>query len=136
MECSPGIMRLQDDSIAARYPDLPFTPAALMLTPAWSASPSRAALSRPGLQVVASDPVGAAARLLEIDDSNCSATARTSGCRDDPGSVNFPIGTPLFALPDSHRPSVAFHRRRAAVIVDGEINGYREVTARDRMLGV
>ena len=47
----------------------------------------------------------------------------------------FPIGTPLLAIPTHVCPTVALHRR-AYVIEDGEVVGRWEVTARDRVVGL
>ena len=69
VECSPGTCVLQDDSYGTRYPDLPFTPAALILTRVVShPRPGRLCLDL-GYKAVAADPTGPRARLLEIDDA-------------------------------------------------------------------
>lgn len=61
VECSPGTTVLQDNSYLTRYPDLPFIPAALLLTRVIShPSPGRICVDL-GYKAVASDPVGARA---------------------------------------------------------------------------
>ena len=135
VECSPGTCVLQDDSYRSRYPDLPFTPAALILTRVVShPAPGPLCLDL-GHKAVAADPVGARVRLLEIDDAKLLGHSEEHLVVETDRASSIPIGTPLLALPTHICPSVALHRR-ASVIVDGEITGYWEVTARDRVLGI
>ncbi len=69
VECSPGTPVLQDNSYLTKYPDLPFTPAALLLTRVVSRpGPGRLCLDL-GYKAVSSDPVGPRARFLELDDA-------------------------------------------------------------------
>ena len=135
VECSPGTCVLQDDSYATRYPDLPFTPAALILTRVVShPRPGRLCLDL-GYKAVAADPIGSRARLLEVDDARQVVHSEEHLVVETDLAESIPIGTPLLALPTHICPSVALHRR-AYVIDNGRVVGQWEVTARDRMLGV
>jgi D-threonine aldolase len=135
VECSPGTCVLQDDSYGTRYPDLPFTPAALILTRVIShPRPGRLCLDL-GYKAVAADPTGPRARLLELDDAQPVIHSEEHLVVETARAESIPIGTPLLALPTHICPSVALYRR-AAVIENGQVVGQWEVTARDRMLGV
>jgi D-serine deaminase-like pyridoxal phosphate-dependent protein len=135
VECSPGTCVLQDDSYGTRYPDLPFTPAALILTRVIShPRPGRLCLDL-GYKAVAADPTGPRARLLELDDAQLVIHSEEHLVIETARAESIPIGTPLLALPTHICPSVALHRR-AYVIENGQVDGQWEVTARDRVLGV
>ncbi len=135
LECSPGTIVLQDDGYARRYPDLPFTPAALLLTRVVShPRPGRLCLDL-GHKAVAADPAGARARVLGLDDARPVVHSEEHLVLETPAAASFPIGTPLLAIPTHICPTVALHRR-VSVIEDGEVVGQWEVTARDRVLGV
>jgi D-serine deaminase-like pyridoxal phosphate-dependent protein len=65
-ECSPGTSTLHDASYATKFPDLPFTPAALLITRVISRPrPGRITLDV-GHKAVAADPVGARLVLLDV----------------------------------------------------------------------
>lgn len=135
VECSPGTPVLQDHSYMTRYPDLPFTPAALLLTRVIShPGPGRLCLDL-GYKAVASDPAGARARLLAVDDARQVVHSEEHMVVETAQAANLPIGTALLAIPTHVCPTVALHRR-AYVIEDGKVVGQWEVTARDRVLGI
>ena len=126
---------LYDNSYLTRYPDLPFTPAALLLTRVVShPGPGRVCLDL-GYKAVASDPVGARARLLEIDDARQVVHSEEHMVIETARAESIPIGTRSVRDPTHVCPTVALHRR-AYVIEDGQVVGQWEVTARDRVLGI
>jgi D-serine deaminase-like pyridoxal phosphate-dependent protein len=135
VECSPGTAVLQDAGYASRYPDLAFTPAALLLTRVVSRpSPGRLCLDL-GYKAVAADPAGPRARFLDLDDARPVGHSEEHLVVETAQAENFPIGAHLLAIPTHICPSVALHRR-AYVIEDGVLAGQWEVTARDRLLGI
>jgi len=135
VECSPGTIVLQDQSYSERYPDLPFAPAALLLTRVISRPrPGRLCLDL-GHKAVAADPAGPRARLLEIEDAQPVNHSEEHLVIETSHADDFPIGTPLLAVPTHICPTVALHRR-ADVIEDGELVARWEVTARDRVVGL
>jgi D-serine deaminase-like pyridoxal phosphate-dependent protein len=135
VECSPGTIVLQDDGYAKRYPDLAFTPAALLLTRVIShPRPGRLCLDL-GHKAVAADPAGPRARVLGLDDARPAGHNEEHLVLETPRAQDFPIGTPLLAIPTHICPSVALHRR-AYVVEDGAVIGQWEVSARDRVLGI
>jgi D-threonine aldolase len=135
VECSPGTPVLYDNSYLTRYPDLPYTPAALLLTRVVShPGPGRICLDL-GYKAVASDPVGPRARLLELDDARQVVHSEEHMVIETARADTIPIGTALFAIPTHVCPTVALHRR-AYVIEDGRLVGQWDVIARDRVLGI
>jgi D-serine deaminase-like pyridoxal phosphate-dependent protein len=135
VECSPGTTVLQDDSYLKRYPDLPFNPAALLLTRVVShPRPGRICLDL-GHKAVAADPAGARARLLDLDDAKPVMHSEEHMVVETAQAHSLPIGTALLAIPTHICPTVALHRR-AYVIENGRVSALWEVTARDRVLGI
>jgi D-serine deaminase-like pyridoxal phosphate-dependent protein len=135
VECSPGTCTLHDAGYAARLPDLPFTPAAVLLTRVIShPRPGRLCLDL-GHKAVAADPPGARLTLLDIPDATLGAQSEEHLVVDTPHAAQFPPGTPALALPTHICPTCALHRR-AVVVEDGEVVDEWEVSARDRKLGV
>jgi D-serine deaminase-like pyridoxal phosphate-dependent protein len=135
VECSPGTIILHDDGYHSRYPDLAFTPAALLLTRVVShPRPGRLCLDL-GHKAVAADPAGPRARLLELDDARPVLHSEEHLVVETAKAEDIAIGTPLLAIPTHICPSVALHRR-AYVIDNGLLVDEWEVTARDRVLGI
>lgn len=135
VECSPGTPVLYDNSYLTRYPDLPFTPAALLLTRVVShPGPGRICVDL-GYKAVASDPSGPRARFLDIDDARQVVHSEEHMVIETARADSISIGTPLFAIPTHVCPTVALHRK-AYIIEDGQVIAQWEVTARDRVLGV
>jgi D-serine deaminase-like pyridoxal phosphate-dependent protein len=135
VELSPGTTVLHDDSYQTRYPDLPFTPAALLLTRVIShPGPGRICIDL-GHKAVAADPVGTRARLLDLEDARQVSHNEEHMVVETAQAESIPIGTPLLAIPTHVCPTVALHRR-AYVIDDGRVVGQWDVTARDRVLGI
>ena len=135
VECSPGTPVLYDNSYLTRYPDLPFTPAALLLTRVVShPGPGRICLDL-GYKAVASDPVGARARLLEPDDARMRGAQRRAHGRRNRPCRKHPDRDP--SLRDSRRMSARPSLCTAAPtsLRTAELVGQWDVTARDRVLG-
>jgi D-serine deaminase-like pyridoxal phosphate-dependent protein len=134
-EFSPGTVIFHDDGYSSRYRDLPFTPAALLLTRVIShPRPGRLCLDL-GYKAVAADPVGTRARLLDIVDAQTVLHSEEHLVVETPRAEKIPLGTPLLAIPTHICPTVALHRR-AYVIDQGQVVDQWEVTARDRMRGI
>jgi D-serine deaminase-like pyridoxal phosphate-dependent protein len=135
VECSPGTCVLQDDGYQKRYPDLPLTPAALLLTRVVSHPAVDRICLDLGHKAVAADPAGPRVRLFELDDARPVVHSEEHLVLETAAAANIPNGSPLLAIPTHICPTVALHRR-AYLIEDGELAGVWEVTARDRVLGV
>ena len=133
VECSPGTCVLHDAGYATSFPDLPFSPAAALLTRVVSRPrPGRLCLDL-GHKAVAADPPGARLALLGVPDATLGPQSEEHLILETPHAADFPPGTPLFAIPTHICPTCALHRD-AYVIEDGRLVESWEVTARDRVL--
>jgi D-serine deaminase-like pyridoxal phosphate-dependent protein len=133
VECSPGTCVLQDGSYSAKFPDLPFTPAALILTRVVSRpAPGRICLDV-GCKAVASDPVGDRLTLVDVPGATLGGQSEEHLVVEVPDSGSLPVGTPLLAVPTHICPTCALHQR-AYVIDHGKLVDQWLVTARDRLI--
>src|SRR5262249_22729791 len=135
IECSPGTCILNDHGYSTKYPDLTFTPAALLLTRVISHPKAGRVCLDLGHKAVAADPSGPRARLLDLDDARPVNHSEEHLVLETSRADSLPIGTPLLAMPTHICPTMALHRR-AYVIEDGALVDQWEVTARDRVLGI
>jgi D-serine deaminase-like pyridoxal phosphate-dependent protein len=135
LELSPGTCVLHDAGYGSKHPDLPFVAAALLLTRVVSRPrPGRLCLDL-GHKAVAADPVGARLTLLGVPDATLGKQNEEHLVVETPHAPDFPLGTPLLAIPTHICPTCALHRR-AYVIEDGQLVDEWEVAARDRVIGV
>jgi D-threonine aldolase len=134
LELSPGTLVFQDASYQARYPDLPFTPAALLLTRVIShPRPNRLCLDL-GYKAVSADQPLPRATLLGLEDAKHVMHSEEHLVIETPRAADYPVGTAILAIPAHVCPTVALHRR-AYIIEDGQLVAQWDVTARDRLLG-
>ena len=133
VECSPGTCLLHDAGYAAKYPDLPFTPAALLLTRVVSRPrPGRLCLDV-GYKAVASDPAGARVTLLGVAGATLGGQSEEHLVVETPHAADYPPGPPLLAIPTHVCPTCALHRS-AYVVEGGAVVDRWDVGARDRVL--
>lgn len=135
VECSPGTIVFHDANYRNRFPDLPFTPAALLLTRVVSRpGPNRLCLDL-GHKAVAADPSGPRAEFPEIPDAKSVGHSEEHLVIETAQADRFPIGSTLLAIPAHVCPTSALHAR-ASVVSKGEVVDEWEVAARDRVLTV
>jgi D-serine deaminase-like pyridoxal phosphate-dependent protein len=135
VECSPGTTVLHDHSYATKYPDLWFTPAALLLTRVVShPRPGRLCLDL-GHKAVAADPAGARVHLLGVAEPEFLGHSEEHLVVETPDADRLPVGTAFLAIPTHVCPTMALHRH-AYVVADGRVVGQWDVTARDRVIGL
>lgn len=135
VECSPGTCILHDVSYSEKFPDLPFTPSALLLTRLVSLPmPGRVCLDL-GYKAVAADPVGPRLTLLGLPGATLGGQSEEHIVVDAPGADQLEVGTPLLAIPTHICPTCALHSW-AYVLEGGEVVDRWEVKARDRVLGI
>jgi len=135
VECAPGTSAFHDAGYASHFPDLPFVPAAVLLTRVISRpGPGRICLDL-GHKAVAADPAGARLTLLDVPDATLGKQNEEHLVVTTPHADDFPPGTPVLAIPTHICPTFALHRK-AYVIDNGELVDEWEVTARDRVLTI
>ena len=135
VECSPGTIVLHDHGYASRYPDLPFTPAALLLTRVVShPRPGRLCLDL-GHKAVAADPAGPRVHLIDLPEPKFVGHSEEHLVVETPAADRYPVGSWLLAIPTHICPTSALHRR-VYVIAGGRLVNEWDVTARDRVIGI
>ncbi|MBW3539304.1 MAG: D-TA family PLP-dependent enzyme [Planctomycetes bacterium] len=136
IELSPGTCVFHDAGYGSLFPDLVFTPAALLLTRVISRpTPDRLTLDL-GYKAVASDPPAGrrvvfpdlpdAEQILQNEEHLVLSTARAD---------EFQPGDELLAIPRHVCPTSALHKE-AYVVAEGRIVDRWAVTARDRRLTI
>ncbi|QEH38257.1 D-threonine aldolase [Aquisphaera giovannonii] len=136
VECSPGTMVLHDHNYASRFPDLPFTPAAFLLTRVVSRPGAGRLCLDLGHKAVAADPpAGARCHLIDVPEPTFVGQSEEHLVVETPAAGRYPVGSCILAIPAHVCPTVALHRR-AYVVEDGRIVDEWEVAARDRVIGI
>jgi D-serine deaminase-like pyridoxal phosphate-dependent protein len=133
VECSPGTCVLHDASYATSFPDLPFSPAAVIFSRVVSRPrPGRICLDL-GYKAVAADPVGARVQLLGVPDAVVVGQSEEHLLIETPDADHFAVGTPVLAIPTHVCPTCALYRQ-VQVVENGVMVDLWDVTARDRVL--
>ncbi len=132
VELSPGTCPLHDHGYATKFPDLPFVPAAILLTRVISKRDGAVTLDL-GHKAVAADPAGDRLRLLGVDEARLGPQSEEHLVIET--STELAVGTPLLAIPTHVCPTVALHRW-AYVVEGGEVVDRWNVDARDRVLTI
>lgn len=136
VECSPGTCTLHDVGYKLLCPDLPFEPAALLLTRVIShPGPDRLCLDL-GYKAVASDPAMAARlTLVELPEAPVVVHSEEHVVVQTPRAGDYLVGRAMLAIPGHICPTSALHRQ-AYVVAGGELVDLWEITARDRVISV
>ncbi|QDV37015.1 D-TA family PLP-dependent enzyme [Tautonia plasticadhaerens] len=135
LECSPGTIVLHDAGYDLPFPDLGFTPAALLLGRVVSRPREGLICLDIGTKAVASDPAGDRVLLLGIPGARQKSQNEEHLLVETPASGDFPPGTAVLAVPTHICPTCALHRE-AVVIEGGKVVDRWEVVARDRTLTI
>lgn len=135
VELSPGTGVFHDAGYGAKFPDLPFTPAALLLTRVVSRPRAGRLCLDLGHKAVAADPIGARLSLLGVEGATLGGQSEEHLIVESADSDRYPPGTPLLAIPTHVCPTCALHGW-AYVIEGGKPVDRWQVTARDRVLTI
>jgi D-serine deaminase-like pyridoxal phosphate-dependent protein len=136
VECSPGTCVLHDASYAATYPDLPFAPAAAILTRVVSRPRAGRLCLDLGHKAVAADPpAGSRAYLPALPEAVVVAQSEEHLVVDVPEAGRWPIGTALLAIPGHVCPTCALHES-TVMVEGGRVVGRWPVTARVRTITI
>lgn len=136
LELSPGTCVFHDAGYGQRFPDLRFTPAAMLLTRVISRpTPDRVTLDL-GYKAVASDPP-AGNRLIfpDIPDAKEVLQNEEHLVLETSAANRFQPGDEILAIPRHVCPTSALHKQ-VFVVSGGEIVARWNVVARDRWLTV
>jgi D-serine deaminase-like pyridoxal phosphate-dependent protein len=135
VECSPGTCIFHDISYATRFPDLPFEPAAAVLTRVISRPAAHRLCLDVGYKAVAADAPPPRVRIAEMPDATYPVHSEEHLVVETADAAGFPIGTPLLAWPWHICPTCALHAR-GTVVEQGRVVDEWTVVARDRCLSV
>jgi D-serine deaminase-like pyridoxal phosphate-dependent protein len=136
VECSPGTIALHDANYSTRYPELNFTPAAILLTRVVSKpAPDYLTLDL-GYKAVSGDqPAGKRCTLLGVRDAEAVIHSEEHLVIRTPDAAQFQPGDVIYAIPAHVCPTVALHRQ-ALVVERGQVVERWAIIARDRELSV
>ena len=132
VEASPGTFIFHDYGYSTRYPDLGFTPAALLLSRVISIpTPHRITLDL-GHKAIAADPEGVRGIVLDVDGAEVTTQHEEHWAVNVPDSSSMHIGQEIYVCPTHICPCVALHPFYYLIDADGYCRGTWEVTARNR----
>ena len=132
VEASPGTFIFHDYGYTTLFPDLGFTPAALLLSRIISVpTPNRITLDL-GHKAIAADPDGVRGVILNIDNAEVDKQHEEHWAINVPDSTPMSIGQEIYVCPTHICPSVALHPFYYVIDADGYCRDTWEVTARNR----
>jgi D-serine deaminase-like pyridoxal phosphate-dependent protein len=132
-ECSPGTCVFWDASYASRFADMPFVPAAVVLTRVVSKpGPNRLCLDL-GHKAIASEMPHPRVEFLNLEDANFITHSEEHLVVETSRAAEFNLGDCLYGVPRHICPTVALHAE-AVVIENGKSAERWRVVARDRLL--
>jgi D-serine deaminase-like pyridoxal phosphate-dependent protein len=136
VELSPGTCFLHDWSYGRDLPDLPFQPAALVLSRVVSRpAPGRVTLDC-GHKGIAPDQPGERGLPLNLPEARTILQNEEHWVLESPGAAGLRIGGELYILPTHICPTFAQYREVHVIDSTGEWIERWEVTARDRSIGI
>jgi len=136
-ECSPGTTLFWDAGYGENFPDLPYEPAAFLLTRVVSRpGADRVCLDLGHKAVAAENPLERRVRLLDLPEAVPVMQSEEHLVVTTPRADEFPVGAMVLALPIHVCPTVALHME-AAIVREGNVSGEAwKVAARDRRITV
>lgn len=136
LELSPGTPVLYDAGYSRMFPDLPFAPAALLLTRVISLPGADRLTLDLGYKAVASDPpVERRAVFPSLPDAKIIGQSEEHLMLQTAAASRFSLGDWLLAVPWHVCPTTALHREMIVIEGGAAIDRW-EVTARDRRLSI
>jgi D-serine deaminase-like pyridoxal phosphate-dependent protein len=136
LELSPGTTVFHDAGSVANYPDLPFTPAALVLTRVVSLPSPGLVTFDVGSKGIASDPpVERRVQFVDLPDAQTVSQNEEHLVVRTTRAAEFSPGDERLVIPWHICPTSAMHKS-AYVVAGGEVVGHWAVTSRDRCLTV
>jgi len=136
IELSPGTIVFHDWGYGDMFPDLKFTPAALMLTRVISRPTAERVTLDLGYKAVASDPpAGSRVIFPNLPDAKAVLQNEEHLVLETSQAGRFQPGDELWAIPRHICPTSALHKE-AYVVAGGRLVGTWAVASRDRVLTI
>ena len=135
VECSPGTAVLWDAGYSAKVPDLPFQPAAVLLTRVVSKPGGNRICLDLGHKAVASEMPPPRAIFPALPDARAIAHSEEHLVIESERAGELPIGAVLYAIPWHVCPTVALHSE-AWIVKGGRAVERWPIVARARRLTV
>lgn len=131
---SPGTVFLQDYSYSARFPDMKFKPAALIVTRVVSRSEERTEFCIDlGYKGISADPKGLRGLLLEMPEAEPVLQNEEHWVFRSPSGSLPPLGSVVHVMPTHICPTVALYERAYVVSAAGIVAKEWKIAARDRV---
>jgi D-threonine aldolase len=136
VQCSPGTNMLWDAGYSEAFPDLPFQPAAMLLTRVVSMpAPGLVCLDVGHKSVAAENPLPNRLRFPDVEGLEPVGHSEEHLVLRNTGGTPLKPGDLLYALPYHICPTVALYDR-VAVVQDGRVGDFWKVAARDRKINI
>jgi D-serine deaminase-like pyridoxal phosphate-dependent protein len=135
VECSPGTTVFWDAGYGATLPDLPFVPAAALLTRVISRPSATRLCLDLGHKAVASENPHPRVVLFGLEDATAVGHSEEHLVLETDRAAGFPVGSALYGVPWHVCPTVALYND-AIVVRDGRADGRWQVAARGRSLTI
>lgn len=135
VECSPGTCVLWDAGYTAKFPDLEFQNAAVLLTRVVSRPASNRLCLDLGHKAVASEMPHPRVIFPDLPDARPIGHNEEHLVLETGRAAEFPVGSALYGIPWHICPTVALHDR-VQVVTNGRVGGEWPVTARARRLSI
>lgn len=134
VEASPGTFIFHDYGYSTHYPDLGFTPAALLLSRVISIPiPGQITLDL-GYKAIASDPKGVRGVVLNIEGAEVDHQNEEHWVVKIPEGARIKLGQEVYVCPTHICPTVALHQFYYVVDRDGNCTDRWQVAARNRSI--
>lgn len=134
-DLTPGTTVLWDFGYGDKHPDLPFLPAAVVLTRVVSKLPGNRLCLDLGHKSVAAENPHPRVRLLEAPEAEFVMQSEEHLVIETPNAANFTIGQVLHGIPRHVCPTVALHNE-AVIIENRKVVDRWPITARGRRITV
>ena len=135
VECSPGTTVFWDAGYASTLPDLPFVPAAVLLTRVISRPAADRLCLDLGHKAVAAENPHPRVVLFGLEDATAVGHSEEHLVLETGRAADFPVGSALYGVPWHVCPTVALYND-AVVVRNGRAEGRWQVAARARRLTI
>lgn len=134
-ECSPGTCVFWDMGYGTRFADLPFVPAALVVSRVISKPGEHRVCLDAGYKAVAADPPVPRLYVFGLEQAQVLVHNEEHLALESPQADSLRVGDVVYGVPHHICPTCALHRE-ALVVQNGAVVDRWNVTARDRSLTV